>query len=72
MTPHFGAIQWNTKEDDTPQSFFNERAEKLLDFVDTPAALTREGRYLEAGIGIVGNEDGVHQHRLGQCTSGLP
>lgn len=72
LIAHFRTVQWNTKEDNAPQSFFNERAEESLKLVHAPAALTRQGGYFNLGIGIIGDEDRIHEHRLGQCTSGLP
>ena len=66
------AVQWDTEEDDAAQAFLDEGPEKLLQSVHSPPALARKGRDLDMGVRLVGDEDGVHEHVLGEGALRLP
>ena len=69
---HLLALHWHTEEDDALKALLDERTDELLELVHTPSALAGEGRDLDARVGVVCDEDGVHEHTLGQGTLCLP
>ena len=69
---HLGAKEGNTEEDDASETLLNKGAEELLEPVDTPPALTGETGDLHAGIGLIGDEDGIHEHVFGEGALSLP
>jgi len=52
--------------------FFNQRANKFLQSVNTPSALPRQCRDLYTSIRIIGDEYRVHEHGLGKLAFCLP
>ena len=72
QTTHLHAVEWHTEEDDALKALLHQRSEELLELVHAPAALAGQGRDLDARVGVVRDEDGVHEHRLGEVPTGLP
>ena len=59
---HLVHVFRDTKQDYTLQSLSNQRGQKSLELVDTPAFLSRQAVDDLLGIGIVRDKDGVHEH----------
>ena len=66
------AVQRDTEEDDAPEALLHEGLEELLELVHAPPALAGEGGDLDARVGVVGDEDGVHEHGLCEGALSLP
>ena len=66
------AVQRDAEEDDALQALGNERREELLEPVEAPARLPRQGLDDDVRLGVVGDEDRVHEHRLGELPPALP
>ena len=62
----------DAEKNDATKALLDERTDELPELVHAPSALTGEGRDLDARVGVVCDEDGVHEHALGQGTLCLP
>ena len=62
----------DAKKNDATKALLDERRKELFQPVDTPSALTRKTGDLDARVGIVGDEDGVHEHPLREAAPCLP
>ena len=69
---HLDAFCRHAEENDALQPILHERVKKFTELVDAPAALIWEGWNRFGCVLDIGDEDGVHQHRLCEVTSGLP
>ena len=69
---HLLRLHGHTEENDTLQSLLYEGPDEALELVDTPPTLTWQRRHLLSGIGVVGDEDGVHEHGFGELARALP
>lgn len=61
-----------TEEDHTAKALLYERPEEFLELVHAPPGLAGKGGNVDVRIGIVGNKDGVHEHRLCDAALRLP
>lgn len=66
---HLFQIQGNSEQNYTSQTLLDQRLEETLESVDSPSFLSRQCWNRDFGIGIVRNEDGVHEHVLVQCST---
>lgn len=69
---HLVALERYTKEDHAGQSFLDERTDEAFELVDAPSFLARQALNSDARVGVVSDEDGIHQHRLCELASALP
>jgi hypothetical protein len=69
---HFLEFKRDTEQDNASQTLLNQRPKETFEPVNSPSLLTGKRLDLDFGIGIVGDEDRVHEHVLVQGpTSGL-
>jgi hypothetical protein len=69
---YFDTIERNSKQDNTLQTFLYQRPNEFFEFINAPSALSRQRRYFNTGIRIVGDEYGIHEHGLGKLAFCLP
>ena len=65
---HLDTRERNTKQNDARQSFGDERGKETLELVDAPSRLPGQSRDELRGVGVVRDEDGIHEHRLGELA----
>ena len=66
---HLLHLHWDAKENHPLQPLFYQRSQEPLKLVDSPSLLSGQGRNNLLAIGIVGDEDRVDEHRLGEGSS---
>jgi len=64
--------QRHTEQDDAFQTLLYQWANEALKFVHTPPTLAGQSRNFSASIGIVGDENGIHEHGFCELALGLP
>lgn len=69
---YLDTVEGNAEEDHASEALLDEGPEEFLEAVDAPATLAREGGDVDAGVGVVGDEDGIHEHGLCEMATGLP
>lgn len=69
---HLVALEGDAEEDDALEALCDERAEEALEAVHAPARLPGQRGDLDVRVGVVCDEDGVHEHALGERPLRLP
>lgn len=65
-------LDGDTEEDNAPQTLLDQRSQEPFELVNSPSLLSWQRLDLDLGIGIVRDEDGVHEHVFAQGpASGL-
>lgn len=72
MTTYLFAQERHAKQNYALKSLLHQGPNEFLQPLHTPPTLTRERQDLDACFRVVGDEDGVHEHRLGKCALRLP
>ena len=62
----------DAEKNDATKALLDERRKELFQPVDAPSALTRKTGDLDARVGLIGDEDGVHEHVFSEGTLRLP
>jgi hypothetical protein len=69
---HLDALHRHAEQYDALQTFLNQWRHEFFEPVNAPSALPGEGCNDLTRIGVVSNEDRVHEHGFGELTPVLP
>lgn len=69
LVTHLVHLKGDTKEDNALEALLDEGTNERLELVDAPALLAGKRRDDSLSIGVVCDEDGVHEHVLGEGTA---